>query len=195
MLRYNTQMKPLVMPEYGRNIQSMIDYCQTIEDRDERTRCAYKIIASMANLFPELKSGGEYSHKLWDHLAIMSDFKLDIDYPCEIIRPDYLKSNPDPLHYSTGELRRRQYGRTVEAMIAKASEMEEGDERNELIGLIANQMKKLLMSVNKDGVEDVRIFRDMAEMSHGAIRIDPSQMKLRDYIIPVQPSGKKKKKK
>lgn len=195
MLRYNTQMKPLVLPEYGRNIQSMIDYCQTIEDRDERTRCAYKIIASMANLFPELKSGGEYSHKLWDHLAIMSDFKLDIDYPCEIIRPDYLKSTPAPLHYSNGELRRRQYGRTIEAMIAKASEMEEGDERNELIVLIANQMKKLLMSANKDGVEDARIFRDMAEMSHGAIRIDPSQIKLRDYIIPVQPTGKKKKKK
>ena len=195
MLRYNTQMKPLVLPEYGRNIQSMIDYCQTIEDRDERTRCAYKIIASMANLFPELKSGGEYSHKLWDHLAIMSDFKLDIDYPCEIIRPDYLKSTPAPLLYSNGELRRRQYGRTIEAMIAKASEMEEGDERNELIVLIANQMKKLLMSANKEGVEDARIFRDIAEMSHGAIRIDPSQMKLRDYIIPVQPTGKKKKKK
>lgn len=195
MLRYNTQQKPLILPEYGRNIQSMIDYCRTLEDRDERTRCAYKIIASMANLFPELKSGGEYSHKLWDHLAIMSDFSLDIDYPCEIIRPDNLKSAPAPLHYRAGELKRRQYGRAIEAMIAKVSEMEEGEERSELIGLLANQMKKLLMSVNKDGVDDARIFRDITEISHGAIIIDPSQTKLRDYIIPAQPAGKKKKKK
>ncbi|MBO5244102.1 MAG: DUF4290 domain-containing protein, partial [Muribaculaceae bacterium] len=79
MLSYNTQLKHLALPEYGRNIQRMVDYCLTIEDRDERTRCAYSIIASMANLFPELKNGNSYDHKLWDHLAIMSDFKLDID--------------------------------------------------------------------------------------------------------------------
>lgn len=195
MLRYNTQQKPLILPEYGRNIQSMVDYCLTIEDRDERTRCAYSIIASMANLFPELKSGGEYSHKLWDHLAIMSDFKLDIDYPCEIIQPDRLHTTPDPVSYTTGDLRRRHYGRTIEALIEKAVEMEPGEERDELIKLIASQMKKLLLNVNKDGVDDARVFRDLAEMSHGNIRIDESQMHLRDYIIPAQPTGKKKKKK
>lgn len=195
MLRYNTQLKLLVLPEYGRNIQSMVDHCLTIEDREERTRCAYTVIESMANLFPELKNGGEYDHKLWDHLAIMSGFQLDIDYPCDVIRPDNLHTTPEKVVYQTETVRRRHYGKTIESMIEKVSEIEEDEERNELIRLIATQMKKALLSVNKDGVEDSRIFRDLAEMSEGRIRIDEADMKLRDFIIPAQPNGKKKKKK
>ena len=99
MLRYNTQLKTLPLPEYGRNIQSMVDHCLTIEDRDERNRCARTIVATMANLFPELKNGGEYDHKLWDHLAIMSEFKLDIDYPCEVIDAGNLATMPEPVKY------------------------------------------------------------------------------------------------
>lgn len=195
MLRYNTQLKKLVLPEYGRNIQSMVDHCLTIEDKDERTRCAYSIIASMANLFPELKTGGEYSHKLWDHLAIMSDFKLDIDFPCDIIRPDNLNSTPDRVAYNTMPPRRRHYGKTIESMISRACDMPSGDERDDLITLIATHMKKQLLAVNKDGVEDSRIFHDLAEMSEGRIRVDSSKVKLHDFIIPVQATGKKKKKK
>lgn len=195
MLRYNTQLKPLVLPEYGRNIQAMVDHCLTIEDRDERTRCVYTVIESMANLFPELKNGGEYDHKLWDHMAIMSDFQLDIDYPCEVIRQDNLHTLPERVVYQTDSVRRRHYGRTIELMIGKALEMEEGSERDEFIRLIATQMKKALLAVNKDGVEDGRVFRDLAEMSGGRIRINDADMKLRDFIIPVQPIGKKKKKK
>lgn len=195
MLRYNTQLKPLLLPEYGRNIQSMVDHCLTIEDREERTRCAYAIIASMANLFPELKSGGEYNHKLWDHLAIMSDFKLDIDYPCEIIQADNLHTTPDRVEYPRHNFRYRQYGQSLEWMIARASDMEPGEERNELIRLIANQMKKLMLAVNTDGVDDTKIFKDLAEMSHGAIRINPEEMPLHDFKIAPQPTGKKKKKK
>ena len=86
MLTYNTQLKKLKLPEYGRNIQQIIDYCCTIEDREERTRCAYSIIQIMGSLFPQLGDEADYKHKLWDHLAIMSDFKLDIDYPYEIIK-------------------------------------------------------------------------------------------------------------
>ena len=94
MLTYNTQLKKLVLPEYGRNIQQMVDHCLTIEDREERTACAYSIINSMGNLFPQLRDVDDFKHKLWDHLAIMSDFKLDIDYPCDIIRPENLESRP-----------------------------------------------------------------------------------------------------
>lgn len=195
MLRYNTQLKRLVLPEYGRNIQSMVDHCLTIEDRQERTRCAYSIIASMANLFPELKTGGEYNHKLWDHLAIMSDFKLDIDYPCEIIGPDNLNSRPSAVSYQTQSPRRRHYGKALEAMIDQAASMPEGEERDELVRMLANQMKKLMIAVNKDGVDDARIFKDLAEISEGAIRISPETMPLRDYVIPQQATGKKKKKK
>lgn len=88
MLTYNTQLKKLILPEYGRNIQQMVDYCVSIPDREERTVCAYSIIASMGNLFPQLRDTEDFKHKLWDHLAIMSDFKLDIDYPYEIIKPE-----------------------------------------------------------------------------------------------------------
>lgn len=195
MLRYNTQLKPLILPEYGRNIQSMVDHCLTIEDRQERTNCAYSIVAAMANLFPELKAGGEYSHKLWDHLAIMSEFKLDIDYPTEIIQPDSLQTVPDRIEYSGAPNFRRHYGKTIEAMIDKAASMADGEEKDELIRLIANQMKKAMTDAVKDGVEDERIFRDIFDISEGRIHIMPEDLKLHDYIIPAQPTGKKKKKK
>ena len=194
MLRYNTQLKPLALPEYGRNIQSMVDHCLSIEDREQRTQCAYTIIESMANLFPDLKNGGEYDHKLWDHLAIMSDFQLDIDYPCEVIKPDNLHTKPERVEYQLDGVRRRHYGKTIEAMIMSAADMEAGDEK-ELIKLIAAQMKKTLLAVNSDGVEDSRVFRDLMEISGGRIRVDESQMKIREFIIPAQPTGKKKKKK
>lgn len=195
MLRYNTQLKPLALPEYGRNIQSMVDHCLSIEDREQRTQCAYTIIESMANLFPDLKNGGEYDHKLWDHLAIMSDFQLDIDYPCEVIKPDNLHTKPERVEYQLDGVRRRHYGKTIEAMIMSAADMEAGDEKDELIKLIAAQMKKTLLAVNSDGVDDSRVFRDLMEISGGRIRVDESQMKIREFIIPAQPTGKKKKKK
>lgn len=195
MLRYNTQLKPLILPEYGRNIQSMVDHCMTIDDRVERTRCAYAIIESMANLFPELNNGGEYDHKLWDHLVIMSDFKLDIDYPCEIIQSENLHTRPDKVEYTIDVVLRRHYGKTIVKMIKHASSLEESEERNVLIEMIANQMKKTLLSSNKDGVEDSRIFKDLADISDGAISIDENQLKLKEYIIPQQSTTKKKKKK
>lgn len=195
MLRYNTQMKPLRLPEYGRNIQKMVDFCLTIEDRQERTDCAFAIVKSMANLFPELKSNGQYSHKLWDHLAIMSDFRLDIDYPVEVVQQENLTSRPAPIPYKDNELRRRHYGRTILSMIDVAAGMEEGTERDALITLVANQMKKLLIETNRDGVDDRRVFNDLRELSQGRIFVDPATLRLNDYIIPVQTSGKKKKKK
>lgn len=195
MLRYNTQLKSLALPEYGRNIQSMVDHCLSIEDRQERTQCAYAIIESMANLFPELKSGGEYDHKLWDHLAIMSNFELDIDYPCEIIQEANLHTRPEKVEYDNVSATRRQYGKTIENFILKASEIVDEAEKMQLIEMIANQMKKSLLSYNKDGVEDARVFKDIYEISEGKIRIDESQLKLKDYIIPQQQINKKKKKK
>ncbi|MCM1293254.1 MAG: DUF4290 domain-containing protein [Bacteroides sp.] len=197
MLKYNTQSKNLVLPEYGRNIQSMVDHCVTIEDREERTKCAYSIVAAMANLFPELKSGGEYNSKLWDHLAIMSGFALDIDYPVEIVKRDNLSAPPLPIPGASGSnpIRRRHYGRTIQSMIDKVSEMDESEERTELIRLTANQMKKTLLSSNRDQADDQRIFRDMTEMSSGRIKVDDASMKLCDYIIPQTPTGKKRKKK
>lgn len=197
MLRYNTQLKKLTLPEYGRNIQQMVDHCLTIEDRDERTRCAHSIINIMGNLFPSLRDVEDFKHKLWDHLAIMSDFKLDIDYPCEIIKPDNLKSKPHKIDYNSSNIRYRHYGKNIEEMIHKASAMDEGEERDALISLIAHHMKKLMLAVNNEGVDDAKIFKDLRDYSHGSINLDPEKYHLHEFkeAQAQQNSGKKKKKK
>lgn len=196
MLNYNTQQKKLILPEYGRNIQQMVEHCLTIEDKAERTRCAHTIIATMSNLFPELRDGEDNQRKLWDHLAIMADFKLDIDWPFEVIQADKLSTLPDKVPYSVQSIRYRHYGKDIERLIEKAVVMEDGEERTELCRLIANHMKKLMLAVNRDGVDDAKIFKDLAEMSHGAIIITTEQMKLHEFkAAPVQATGKKKKKK
>ncbi len=194
MLTYNTRQKPLALPAYGRNIQRMIDHCLTLEDREERNVCARTIIKTMATLLPEIKNEEGYEHKLWDHLAIMSDFQLDIDWPFDVIRPDNLNSLPDPVAYGKNPIRYRHYGAVLPRLIDTAASMEDCDERNELIKLIANQMKKSLLALTSD-VEDAKVFADLAEMSHGAIIIDPASLQLHEYKIAPQPTGKKKKKK
>ena len=117
MLTYNTQLKKLVLPEYGRNIQQMVDHCLTIQDRDERTRCAYSIINIMGNLFPNLRDVEDFRHKLWDHLAIMADFKLDIDFPYETISAENLKTLPSKVEYTSSQSILRHYGKYIELMI------------------------------------------------------------------------------
>ncbi len=195
-MTYNTQLKPLRLPEYGRNIHQMVEYCISIPDREERNVCARSIIRAMGNLFPALRDDPEAAPKLWDHLAIMSEFQLDIDYPYEVVTPDSLRTFPDPVSYPGTFIPLKQYGHLVLEMIAKASAMPEGEERDQLVLLIANQMKKLQMQVNKDGVDDIKIFKDLAEISHGAIRLSPDTVVLNEYkLAPAPATGKKKKKK
>lgn len=195
MLTYNTQLKKLVLPEYGRNIQRMVDHCLTIEDREERTRCARSIITSMGNLFPELRSSESNDRKLWDHLVIMSDFKLDIDFPCEVVTVESLRTKPLPLSRDTSPIRSYHYGRSLRLMVDKAAEMEPGEERTALIGYLANHMKKLMLAVNKEGVDDSKIFKDLAQMSGGRILVEPGTIVLHEFKEAPQPTGKKKKKK
>ncbi len=164
MLDYNTQLKKLELPEYGRNIQRMVDYCTQIEDREERTRCAYAIIATMGNLFPHLRDIDDFKHKLWDHLAIMSDFKLDIDYPYEVLKPDNLYTRPKPISYKLSPIKYRHYGKLLENMLKKSSSFpEDSQEREQLLSLLANNMKKTLYNSSKEIVEDERILKDIKE--------------------------------
>ena len=195
MLNYNTRLKQLVLPEYGRNIQRMVDYCLTIEDRQERNTCANAIVRSMGNLFPVIRAP-ENEHKLCDHLMIMSDFQLDIDFPCEVISATDLSTKPEKVAYSQSSMRYRHYGRIIQSMIDKAAAMEEGEERQQVILLLANHMKKQMLAVNSDGVDDQKIFKDLAELSHGAIRLESATTRLHEFKeLPVPASGKKKKKK
>lgn len=194
MLTYNTQLPQLTLPEYGRNIQQMVDHCLTIEDRDERTRCAHAIVACMGKLFPKMQDQEEWRRKMWDHLAIMSGFRLDIDYPYEVVSADNLHTQPETVPYTSRRIRYRHYGKDIELLINRAIAMEPGEERDELTYLIADHMKKMLTALNPDGVEDTRVFKDLAEMSHGELMLDPGQTRLHEFKIIAPPSGKKKKK-
>lgn len=187
-LDYNTRLKRLELPEYGRNIQRMVDYAIALEDKEERTKCAQTIISIMGNLFPHLRDVPDFKHKLWDHLAIMADFKLEIDYPYEIIRKENLYSKPEKVPYSSQRIKVRHYGKSVEDLIAKAIEMEEGPERTRLIELLANHMKKSILAWNRDAVEDEKIYDDLNLLSEGLIRVNAETIRLIDTRdIQVQP--------
>ncbi len=195
-MEYTTLQGKLIMPEYGRNIQQMVAYALTIEDREERTRCVKSIINTMGNLFPYLRDVNDFKHKLWDHVAIMSGFKLDIDYPYEIVQEENLYTRPETIPYKNSRINYLHYGRTLEEMIEKVGEYPEGEERNELIRLIANQMKKCFLTWNKEVVDDRKIFDDLRELSNGKIDISEDFFKLvesRDVLFNKKNKPKKKK--
>ena len=177
-MEYNTQRKKMELPEYGRSVQNMVDHALTIEDRAERQRCANTIINIMGGMFPHLRDVPDFKHKLWDHLAIMSDFKLDIDYPFEIVKKEDLVVKPEKLQYPNGALRYRHYGRFLEGMIKKAVEVENEAEKKQLINLLAIQMKKDLNNWNKEGIEDQKIVDDLREYSNGAIDLKVEDLRL-----------------
>lgn len=177
-MQYNTQQKRMPLPEYGRSIQNMVDHALTIEDRAERQRCANTIINIMGNMFPHLRDVPDFKHKLWDHLAIMANFQLDIDYPYEIIRKDNLNTKPESIPYPSTKIRYRHYGRTLEVLIKKAIEFPEGEEKQNLIALICNHMKKDYMAWNKDTVDDRKISDDLTELSDGKLQMTDSIVRL-----------------
>ena len=166
------------LPEYGRSIQNMVNHALTIEDRSERQRCANTIINIMGGMFPHLRDVPDFKHKLWDHLAIMSDFKLDIDYPFEIIPKNDLDAKPDSVSYPCTKIRYRHYGRTLEMLIRKACEFPEGDEKQNLVALICNHMKKDYITWNKDTVDDRKIADDLYELSGGKLQMTDEILKL-----------------
>ena len=170
----------MVLPEYGRNIQNMVDYCVTIQDREERKRCADTIINIMGNMFPHLRDVNDFKHILWDHLAIMSDFKLDIDYPYEIVKKEELDTRPPRLPYNNSRIRYRHYGKTLEHLIQKATAFEPGPEKDQLVRLLATQMKKSFLTWNKESVDDRKIFKDLEELSEGQIVLNEEECKLLD---------------
>lgn len=194
---YNTQLQDLPLPEYGRNIQNMVNHCVSIPDKEERTKCANTIINIMGDMFPHLRDVNDFKHILWDHLAIMADFKLDIDYPYEVVKKEDLFAKPEKLPYSKQTMSYRHYGAIMEQLIAKASEMNQDEDKTKsLVRLIAMQMKRSYLQFNKE-VDDAKIFADLLELSQGKINITTD-----DYTIPkleladlTSQTGKGKKKK
>ena len=190
-MEYNTQRKKMELPEYGRSIQNMVDHALTIEDREERQRCADTIVNIMGGMFPHLRDVPDFKHKLWDHLAIMSDFKLDIDYPFEIVKKEDLVVKPEQLAYPNADFRYRHYGRFLEGMVKKAVEIEDEEEKKQLINLLAIQMKKDLNNWNKEGIEDQKIVDDLREYSNGAIDLKVEDLRLGDSRCNNNPQQRK----
>lgn len=174
---YNTQRKKLIQPEYGRNIQIMVDHLLTIKDRAERTRAAKTVIDVMGNLYPHLRDVPDFRHKLWDHLAIMANFQLDIDAPYPLPSIQKLQEKPSKLAYSNNRIRFRHYGKLTEKLIEAIRNEQDPDKRKALIVLTANHMKKSFLTWNKDTVEDEQIYKDINTL-YGSELVLPEGMML-----------------
>ena len=192
-MEYNTARGHLIIPEYGRNIQKMVDYTVTIEDREKRTRTAHAIIVSMAQMNPSIKETIDYQHVLWDHLYIISDFKLDVDGPFPVPSKDLLHLKPDRLKYSDKNFTLRHYGKNIINIIKKATEYEDGEEKHALCMAIANTMKKSYLKWNRESVNDQTICKHLHELSDGKLSL-PDDVQLVAISEVIKRSKIKKRK-
>ena len=182
-LEYNTIREDLIIPEYGRHIQKMINYASSRESKEERNKLANSIISVMGNLQPHLRDVPDFQHKLWDQLFIMSDFKLDADSPFEKPSKEVLNAKPDPLSYPQNFPKYRFYGNNIKIMIDEAVKWDAGEMKEALVLTIANHMKKCFLNWNKDSVKDQVIFDHLYELSDSKIDIRDSKEELLDSAL------------
>ena len=171
-LDYNTMREKLVLPEYGREIQQMVDYCVQLEDRKERQRCAESIIKIMDRMFPENKDIENHEQKLWDHLAIMSGFQLDIDFPFDVSGAAQIAKKPEQVEYPAQRIPVRHYGAMLFEIFEKLKHMEPGKDRDELVKLTANQMHRNLMQWSHGSCDEQKVASDLAKFTDGKIKLD-----------------------
>lgn len=179
-LEYNTEREHLIIPEYGRHMQKMINYAKSLETKEERNKVAKGIIAVMGNMQPHLRDVPDFQHKLWDQLFIMSNFELDADSPYEIPTKEIYEERPDPLKYPQNFPKYRFYGNNIKTMIDVANTWEDGELKEALLYTIANHMKKCFLNWNKDTVEDDVIYNHLFELSGGKIDLKNSEEDLSD---------------
>ena len=195
-LEYNGERPHLIIPEYGRHIQKLVDNCIALEDVVERNKMAKAIVDVMGNLQPHLRDVPDFKHKLWDQLFIMSDFKLDVESPYEKPLKEELQAKPEPLAYPKSASKYRFYGNNIQTMIDMALTWEEGEARDALYFTIANHMKKCYLNWNKDTVEDRVIFKHLIELSDGKIDLSSGEEKLseiKDLLRKKRPANKNSK--
>lgn len=179
-LEYNSERTKLIIPEYGRHIQKMVEYAVSIEDDKKRNEVANSIIAVMGNLNPHLRDVPDFQHKLWDQLFIISDFKLEVDSPFPKPSREKLQESPEPLAYPQNFPKYRFYGNNIKRMIDEAIKLESGPLKEGLVFTIANHMKKCYLNWNKDTVEDKVIFDHLYELSDGQINLNKKDEDLSD---------------
>ncbi len=192
-MEYNTARGHLIIPEYGRNIQKMVDYAITIEDRERRTEAARAIVVSMSQMNPTIKETSDYAHVLWDHLHIISKFKLDVDGPYPPPSQEKLNKKPDKLNYSNTKIELRHYGKNLIMMIKEACTYEAGEEKDALIMAIANQMKRSYLKWNRESVNDQVIGKHLFELSDGKLKLEDDAVLVATSDV-VQRNKKIKKK-
>lgn len=177
-LEYNSERPLLIIPEYGRHIQKLVDHCVSLSSKEERNTMAQAIIDVMGNLQPHLRDVPDFKHKLWDQLHIMSDFRLDADSPYEKPSREELQEKPERLKYPKSTSQYRFYGNNIQIMIDTALTWEDGEMKNALVYTIANHMKKCFLNWNKDTVEDAVIFQHLYELSNGKFDLRNSEESL-----------------
>lgn len=168
---YNSTREKLIIPEYGRNVQKMVEYVLTIEDRDKRTNLCKALINIMAQLHPEQRDTTDYRRKLWDHLHIISDYRLDVDGPFPAPTPEARQERPNRIPYPQENIKFRPYGKNIAKIIDKATLFEDGAEKDLLVKNIANHLKKSYLNWNRDSVNDELITDHLAELSHGKLKL------------------------
>ncbi|MBJ6368850.1 DUF4290 domain-containing protein [Snuella sp. CAU 1569] len=192
-LEYNTERELLIIPEYGRHLQKMINYAKSRETKEERNKLAKAIISVMGNMQPHLRDVPDFQHKLWDQLFIMSNFELDADSPFEKPTKELLEERPQPLRYPQNFPKYRFYGNNIKTMIDVANTWDKGDLKDALVYTIANHMKKCFLNWNKDTVEDAVIYDHLYELSSGKIDLRSSEEDLSDASSLMRSKSKSKK--
>jgi hypothetical protein len=197
-LDYNTQREKLLMPEYGREIQKMVDHAVSLPDKAERLKCAKSIIRLMESKNPQLHDSENYEQALWDHLYLMSHRQLDIDWPYDVSEAEKILSKPEPMAHPSEGTHMRHYGRLMEELFEKLKTMPEGEERDELVRLTANQMKRNLATWGHGSMDDEKVADDLARFTDGKIQIDLNNFRF-DHIVAAsnnengKRNGKRKK--
>lgn len=192
-IEYNSTRTAVKLPEYGRYVQDMVDYALTIENRAERQHYAEAIFCVMLGLTPKMRGVDDYEHKVWNHLAMLSGYQLDIDYPFPIENKDK-KREPCHLSYPGNHIRFRHYGRLVELALEKIDTLPEGRERDMYVRLVANRMKRNLAEWKADNAEDEKVAKDIMLYTEGRVRPDFSACALPTVRLP-QPMATMKGKK
>jgi len=177
---YNTRRPQMVIPEYGRNIQKMVEHAINTPDREERNKIANAIISVMGQLNPHLRDIADFKHKLWDHLFIISDYKLDVDSPYPVPEREEIMRKPEKMAYPKTDNRFKHYGKSVVNLINRAIEFPEGDEKEALIGVVVNLMKKSYLTFNQDSVDDAQILADLETLSKGKLKVSD-----KIHIVPT----------
>ena len=190
----NTHREQLLMPEYGREIQKMVDYAVSLTDKSERQNCAQEIIRMMETKVPELHDNADFEQTLWDHLYLMSHKQLDIDWPFDVTAAEKLQEKPKAIPLPQEGMRLRHYGKLLEQLFEKLKTMPEGEERDALVFYTANQMKRNLMTWGHGSMSDEKVADDLARFTDGVIQLDLSTMKLDKVTAIEEPKAKKKKK-